>query len=67
MTATRSTSLNVFAHGARVCLADWPVGDGKDTEPEVLKAHLDELFAALALTAHPHRGCHLLPAARWPE
>ena len=36
--------LNVFAHGANVCLADWPVGDGKDTEPEVLKAHLDELF-----------------------
>jgi hypothetical protein len=37
--------LNVFAHGANVCLVDWPVGDGKDTEPEVLKAHLDELFA----------------------
>jgi len=35
----------VFAHGANVCLADWPVGDGKDTEPEVLKAHLDELFS----------------------
>ena len=38
--------LNVFAHQAHVCLADWPVGDGKDTEPEALKAHLDELFAA---------------------
>ncbi len=37
--------LNVFAHGANVCLADWAVGDGKDTEPEVLKAHWDELFA----------------------
>jgi DDE_Tnp_1-associated len=37
--------LNVFAHGANVCLADWPVG-GKDTEPEVLRAHLDELLAA---------------------
>jgi len=36
--------LNVFAHHACVCLADWPVGDGKDTEPEVLKAHLDELL-----------------------
>lgn len=36
--------LNVFAHEAKVCLADWPVGDGKDTEPEVLKAHLNELF-----------------------
>ena len=38
--------LNVFAHEAKVCLADWPVGDGKETEPEVLKAHLDELFVA---------------------
>jgi hypothetical protein len=38
--------LNVFAHEAKVCLADWPLGDGKDTEPEVLKAHLDELFVA---------------------
>jgi hypothetical protein len=28
--------LNVFAHGANVCLADWPVGDGKNTEPDVL-------------------------------
>jgi hypothetical protein len=37
--------LNVFAHDARVCLADWPVGDGEATEPEVLKAHLDDLFA----------------------
>jgi hypothetical protein len=37
--------LDVFAHGADVCLADWPVGDGEDTEPEVLKAHPDELFA----------------------
>ena len=37
--------LNVFAHDARVCPADWPVGDGKETEPEVLKAHLDDLFA----------------------
>ncbi len=38
--------LNVFAQGLKLCLADWPVGDGKVTEPEVLKAHLDELFAA---------------------
>jgi DDE_Tnp_1-associated len=38
--------LNVFAHDLKVCLAQWKVGDGKDTEPEVLKAHLDELFAA---------------------
>ncbi|MFO0825325.1 MAG: hypothetical protein U0792_19765 [Gemmataceae bacterium] len=38
-------------------LADWPVGDGKDTEPEVLKAHLDELFTTWlslrALTGTP--------------
>jgi len=38
--------LNVFAHDLKVCLAQWPVGDGKETEPEVLKAHLDELFDA---------------------
>ena len=38
--------LNVFAHDARVCLADWPIGDGKETEPEVLNAHRDDLFAA---------------------
>jgi hypothetical protein len=38
--------LNVFAHGAKLGLADWPVGGEKATEPEVLKAHLDELFAA---------------------
>lgn len=38
--------LNVFAHDIKVCLAQWPVGDGKETEPEVLKAHLGELFDA---------------------
>ncbi len=38
--------LNVFAHDIGACLASWPVGDGKETEPEVLKAHLDELLAA---------------------
>lgn len=38
--------LNVFAQGLKLCLADWPVGDGKATEPDVLKAHLDELFAS---------------------
>jgi hypothetical protein len=38
--------LNVFAHDLRICLAQWPAGDGKATEPEVLKAHLGELFAA---------------------
>jgi hypothetical protein len=38
--------LNVFAHDLKVCLAQWKVGGGKDTEPEVLKAHLDELFDA---------------------
>src|SRR5205085_12652543 len=25
--------LNVFAHDARLCLAQWAVGDGKETEP----------------------------------
>jgi hypothetical protein len=38
--------LNVFAHEARICLAQWAVGEGKPTEPDVLKAHLGELFAA---------------------
>jgi predicted transposase YbfD/YdcC len=38
--------LNVFAHEARICLAQWIVGDGKATEREVHKAHLGELFAA---------------------
>src|SRR4029077_2817282 len=38
--------LNVFAHDVKVCLAQWTVGDDKETEPEVLKAHLDELFEA---------------------
>ena len=37
--------LNVLAQGLKLCLADWPVGDGKATEPEVLKDHLDDLFA----------------------
>jgi hypothetical protein len=36
--------LNVFVHDVKVCLGQWPVGDGKETEPEVLKAHLQELF-----------------------
>ena len=36
--------LNVFVHEVKVCLGQWPVGDGKETEPEVLKAHLQELF-----------------------
>ena len=45
--------LNVFAHDARVCLADWPIGDGKETEPEVLKAHLDQQGpGASAMPAH---------------
>ena len=38
--------LNVFAHDLKLCPADWPVGDGEATEPEVLKARLHELFAA---------------------
>ncbi|RUL86831.1 ISAs1 family transposase [Tautonia sociabilis] len=39
-------TLNVLAHGVKLALADWPVDGEKKTEPEVLKAHLDELFAA---------------------
>lgn len=39
-------TLNVFAHGVKRALADWPVDGDKKTEPEVLKAHLDELLAA---------------------
>lgn len=36
--------LNVFAQDLKVCLGQWPLKDGKSTEPEVLKAHLSELF-----------------------
>ena len=36
--------LNVFVHDVKVCLGSWPVTDDKATEPEVLKAHLHELF-----------------------
>lgn len=38
--------LHVFAHEARLCPAQWAISDGKGTEPEVLKAHLGERFAA---------------------
>jgi DDE_Tnp_1-associated len=37
-------TLNVFVHDVKVCLGQWPVTDEKATEPEVLKAHLQELF-----------------------
>jgi len=37
-------TLNVFVHDLKVTLAQWPVTDEKATEPEVLKAHLDELL-----------------------
>jgi DDE_Tnp_1-associated len=37
-------TLNVFVHDLKVCLGQWPVTDEKATEPEVLKAHLQELF-----------------------
>ena len=36
--------LNVFVQDVKVCLGQWPVGDGTGAEPEVLKAHLQELF-----------------------
>ena len=37
-------TLNVFVHDLKVCLGQWQVTDEKATEPEVLKAHLKELF-----------------------
>jgi hypothetical protein len=37
--------LNVFAQDVKACLGQWPLTGDKLTEPEVLKAHLDELFA----------------------
>jgi DDE_Tnp_1-associated len=37
-------TLNVFAQDVKACLGSWPVTDDKATEPEVLKAHLQELF-----------------------
>jgi len=36
--------LNVFAQDVKACLGQWPLGPDKRTEPEVLKAHLGELF-----------------------
>jgi hypothetical protein len=36
--------LNVFAQDLKVCLGQWPLQGDKSTEPEVLKAHLSELF-----------------------
>jgi tRNA threonylcarbamoyl adenosine modification protein (Sua5/YciO/YrdC/YwlC family) len=38
------TMLNVFAQDVKACLAQWPLTGDKLTEPEVLKAHLAELF-----------------------
>jgi hypothetical protein len=37
--------LNVFAQDLKACLGQWPLAGDKSTEPEVLKAHLSELFA----------------------
>lgn len=36
--------LNVFAQDLKACLGQWPLAGDKKTEPEVLKAHLSELF-----------------------
>jgi hypothetical protein len=36
--------LNVFATDLKTCLGQWPLVGDKKTEPEVLKAHLKELF-----------------------
>lgn len=36
--------LNVLAVDLKACLGQWPLAGDKKTEPEVLKAHLSELF-----------------------
>ncbi len=36
--------LNVFAQDVKACLGQWPLEGDKLTEPEVLKAHLADLF-----------------------
>lgn len=36
--------LHVFAQDLQACLGQWPLCGDKRTEPEVLKAHLSELF-----------------------
>lgn len=36
--------LHVFAQDLKACLGQWPLSGDKSTEPEVLKAHLSELF-----------------------
>lgn len=36
--------LNVFAQELKACLGQWPLTGDKLTEPEVLKAHLGQLF-----------------------
>jgi hypothetical protein len=36
--------LNVFAQDLKLALGSWPLAGDKTTEPEVLKAHLAELF-----------------------
>lgn len=36
--------LNVFAQDLKACLGQWPLDGDQSTEPEVLKAHLSELF-----------------------
>jgi hypothetical protein len=37
-------TLNVFVEDLKVCLGQWQTGNDKATEPEVLKAHLEELL-----------------------
>lgn len=36
--------LNVFVQDVKACLGQWPLAGDKSTEPEMLKAHLGELF-----------------------
>ena len=37
--------LNIFAHELKICLAQFPVTDGKPTEPQALRHGLNELIA----------------------
>jgi hypothetical protein len=60
-------TLNIFAHGVKLALADWPVDGEKKTEPEVLKAHLDELIDAYAgLRVLTGDALRCSASGRWP-
>jgi|KBSSwiS6_1023812.scaffolds.fasta_scaffold36995_1 DDE family transposase len=59
--------LNVFAHDLEVCLAQWPVGDGRETEPEALKAHPTSTSCSpTGPRCNCLRGMPFSPRGRWP-